>query len=435
MKRNYVSRAAALLFALAVVSTGLLSMTLAKYTRQFEGQATLRVARFEVWAGNREIMGVTTGGYVEPNDVLANAKQNDSFTINLANTVADNANKDANNHDSAASRMINETHVSGADTVNNVDASVIAPGTHGYISFYVGSNAETDTGYLLSFEEDISNPLNFFKTAKTASGNLDNPTTFEEDAAASGTILGETTAEYNNRYANRLQSINATVPLLFQVIKNPGWSENERVINGTVGSNADALSPADSAGATPSGWITANDLVAAVHAAKRAAAQNRFGDDNTKGVLDGDLNSSTLDSALGITSVSTIYHRTAALKFAKRLSGYFNYSNDPTNTKPNLASGRADVIVLHWYWPWQGVTLSGTTVQDPWTRTDNPKSGELLPTATVSPNPSLETDAVDNNPKVASGPNLLDTYFGTGAVNNVQFSGRVAFFQTDIRLP
>lgn len=134
MKKNRSMRFAGLLFLFVLITSCIIGGSIAKYTEDFQGTDSARVAKF---------------------DVKVNGLDKDDFqTINLFDTIYDT--KDANYDKSAPA-------ASEADVASVGGDKVIAPGTWGFFDLVLSNNSEVTVEYTIDSELNTSNniPLEF----------------------------------------------------------------------------------------------------------------------------------------------------------------------------------------------------------------------------------------------------------------------------------
>lgn len=145
MKKHNMMRVASALAVVTLLSTGLISGTLAKYTSA--GSGTAETARVAKWS-----FGVRADGTNSGTTDLAN-RQN--FTFDLFKTVKDS------------------DGTSTEDDVTNKATdgkNVIAPGTSGSVDLYLKNDSEVTTGYKVEFViENNDVPLKYAITSEDKS--------------------------------------------------------------------------------------------------------------------------------------------------------------------------------------------------------------------------------------------------------------------------
>lgn len=146
MKKHNMMRAASALAVVTLLSTGLISGTLAKYTSA--GSGTAETARVAKWS-----FGVRADGTNSGTTDLA-AKQN--FTFDLFKTVKD------------SDGTSDEGDVKNSTTDGK---TVIAPGTSGSVDLYLSNDSEVTTGYKVEFvaENPDNVPLKYAITSANTS--------------------------------------------------------------------------------------------------------------------------------------------------------------------------------------------------------------------------------------------------------------------------
>lgn len=139
MKKNKMMRIASVLLVAVLLSTCVISGTFAKYTSEFTGTSTAKIAKWDV--------------------KVANATN--TFTFNLCDTVLDT-------NGGAAER----------DVATAEGSTIIAPGTKGQFKIAVTNSSEVNAEYAATFTYKVdgtavaANTLPITFTATSATGNI-----------------------------------------------------------------------------------------------------------------------------------------------------------------------------------------------------------------------------------------------------------------------
>ena len=142
MKKNKMMRIASVLLVAVLLSTCAISSTFAKYTTEFTGTSTAKVAKWDVKVAN----------------------SSEDFTFNIMDTIYEN--------------------VDGTVEDEDVADGVIAPGTKGSFSVVVTNNSEVNATYVVALSDEAAElPFNF--TIENGTGDLD------MDATATVTVNWE----------------------------------------------------------------------------------------------------------------------------------------------------------------------------------------------------------------------------------------------------
>ena len=127
MKKHNMMRVASALAVVTLLSTSVISGTLAKYTSEATSQAeSARVAKWAINAGSKNgtLQAISEAG-------------SNSFTFDLFNTVKDTATGGGS-----------ETDISAND-----DTTIIAPGTWGYVDLVIENDSEVSAKYSIKLEK------------------------------------------------------------------------------------------------------------------------------------------------------------------------------------------------------------------------------------------------------------------------------------------
>lgn len=126
MKKHNMMRVASALAVVTLLSTSVISGTLAKYTSEKESNTdTTTVAKWEIKAG--------TNGNLKS---ISSTTETESFTFNLFDTVKDTATGGGNETDISAN-----------------DGTIIAPGTWGYVDLVIENDSEVSAKYSIKLEK------------------------------------------------------------------------------------------------------------------------------------------------------------------------------------------------------------------------------------------------------------------------------------------
>ena len=125
MKKNYMMRIASVLLVVVLLTTSIISGTLAKYTSSVEASAIATVAKWDIKVNNSKI-----------------SVSNPNITFDLFDTV-----KDSN----------------GVGDESNVVSKKIAPGTSGSFAFKIENFSEVNAQYTVALteENDLDVPLQY----------------------------------------------------------------------------------------------------------------------------------------------------------------------------------------------------------------------------------------------------------------------------------
>lgn len=126
MKKHNMMRVASALAVVTLLSTSVISGTLAKYTSEATSQAeSARVAKWAINAGSKNgtLQAISEAG-------------SNSFTFDLFNTVKDTATAGGNESDISA-----------------IDGRIIAPGTWGYVDLVIENDSEVSAKYSIKLEK------------------------------------------------------------------------------------------------------------------------------------------------------------------------------------------------------------------------------------------------------------------------------------------
>ena len=137
MKKHNMMRVASALAVVTLLSTSLISGTLAKYTStETSRDDSAKVASWKILAGTR------------PNNLeaISSGSNSNSFTFDLFNTVKDTK-------DGTDEKDIKE----GSD-----NASIIAPGTWGYVDLKIKNDSEVNASYTIKLNSsNVNVPLQY----------------------------------------------------------------------------------------------------------------------------------------------------------------------------------------------------------------------------------------------------------------------------------
>ena len=136
MKKHNMMRVASVLTVVTLLSTSLISGTLAKYTSTATSAGdSAKVATWKILAG--------TGAAL---DVISSASNSNSFTFDLFNTVKDTK-------DGTDEKDVKE----GSD-----NTSIIAPGTWGYVDLKIKNESEVNASYTIQLNPtNVNVPLQY----------------------------------------------------------------------------------------------------------------------------------------------------------------------------------------------------------------------------------------------------------------------------------
>ena len=126
MKKHNMMRVASALAVVTLLSTSVISETLAKYTSEATSKAeSASVAKWAINAGSKNgtLQAISEAG-------------RDSFTFDLFNTVKDTATAGGNESDISAN-----------------DGTIIAPGTWGYVDLVIENDSEVSAKYSIKLEK------------------------------------------------------------------------------------------------------------------------------------------------------------------------------------------------------------------------------------------------------------------------------------------
>ena len=126
MKKHNMMRVASALAVVTLLSTSVISGTLAKYTSEATSKAeSASVAKWAINAGSKNgtLQAISEAG-------------RDSFTFDLFNTVKDTATAGGNESDISA-----------------IDGRIIAPGTWGYVDLVIENDSEVSAKYSIKLEK------------------------------------------------------------------------------------------------------------------------------------------------------------------------------------------------------------------------------------------------------------------------------------------
>lgn len=135
MKKNYMMRIASVLLVVVLLTTSIISGTLAKYTSLASGTANARVAKWSIKIEDADIAAANT----------------ESFTFNLFDTIVDSVT--VNNGTISTS---SESDVATAASGENY--KIIAPGTGGYFQIDIENASEVTAKY--SIDWTLTNSMN-----------------------------------------------------------------------------------------------------------------------------------------------------------------------------------------------------------------------------------------------------------------------------------
>lgn len=132
MKKHNMMRVASALAVVTLLSTSVISGTLAKYTSSGSGSDTARVAKWTINAGTENKL-----------EAISGTKSN-SFTFDLFNTVMDTKTAKDDGH------------------VKEVSGEVIvAPGTWGYVDLKIENQSEVAATYAIALSGNVTLPLEY----------------------------------------------------------------------------------------------------------------------------------------------------------------------------------------------------------------------------------------------------------------------------------
>lgn len=135
MKKHNMMRAASALAVVTLLSTGLISGTLAKYTSSGSGSDTAVVAKWAIKAG--------TGNSEGNLDVISgyNKGKSNAMTFDLFKT----------------NRVFHIGSIASDDNVKNAasvsDNAIVAPGTWGYVDLKIENTSDVAANYTITFEK------------------------------------------------------------------------------------------------------------------------------------------------------------------------------------------------------------------------------------------------------------------------------------------
>lgn len=192
MKKHNMMRVASALAVVTLLSTSVISGTLAKYTSEKESNTdTTTVAKWEIKAG--------TNGNLKS---ISSTTETESFTFNLFDTVKDTATGGGNETDISAN-----------------DGTIIAPGTWGYVDLVIENDSEVSAKYSIKLEKTSEDtvPLQYAMkkldelaaaedTAPTITSDPKDPTKVGWTSTAADVKI----AEDDNRILNYKSSDTAT---------------------------------------------------------------------------------------------------------------------------------------------------------------------------------------------------------------------------------
>ena len=146
MKKNYMMRIASVLLVVVLLTTSIISGTLAKYTSLASGTANARVAKWSIKIEDADIAAANT----------------ESFTFNLFDTIVDSVTV---NNDTISTSS--ESDVATAASGENY--KIIAPGTAGYFEINIVNNSEVTAEYSIdwSIENSLDIPVQFSTDGST----------------------------------------------------------------------------------------------------------------------------------------------------------------------------------------------------------------------------------------------------------------------------
>lgn len=191
MKKHNMMRVASALAVVTLLSTSVISGTLAKYTSEATSQAeSARVAKWAINAGSKNgtLQAISEAG-------------SNSFTFDLFNTVKDTAGGG------------NETDISAND------GTTIAPGTWGYVDLVIENDSEVSAKYSIKLEKTSKDtvPLQYamkkLDESAAAEDTLPTITSDPKDPTKVGwtsTAADVKIAEDDNRILNYKSSDTAT---------------------------------------------------------------------------------------------------------------------------------------------------------------------------------------------------------------------------------
>ncbi len=192
MKKHNMMRVASALAVVTLLSTSVISGTLAKYTSEATSQAeSARVAKWAINAGSKNgtLQAISEAG-------------RDSFTFDLFNTVKDTATGGGNESDISAN-----------------DGTIIAPGTWGYVDLVIENDSEVSAKYSIKLEKTSKDtvPLQYamkkLDESAAAEDTLPTITSDPKDPTKVGwtsTAADVKIAEDDNRILNYKSSDTAT---------------------------------------------------------------------------------------------------------------------------------------------------------------------------------------------------------------------------------
>ena len=192
MKKHNMMRVASALAVVTLLSTSVISGTLAKYTSEATSQAeSARVAKWAINAGSKNgtLQAISEAG-------------RDSFTFDLFNTVKDTATGGGNESDISAK-----------------DGTIIAPGTWGYVDLVIENDSEVSAKYSIKLEKTSKDtvPLQYamkkLDESAAAEDTLPTITSDPKDPTKVGwtsTAADVKIAEDDNRILNYKSSDTAT---------------------------------------------------------------------------------------------------------------------------------------------------------------------------------------------------------------------------------
>ncbi|HBM46332.1 MAG TPA: hypothetical protein DD387_00575 [Lachnoclostridium sp.] len=194
MKKHNMMRVASALAVVTLLSTSVISGTLAKYTSEATSQAeSARVAKWAINAGSKNgtLQAISEAG-------------SNSFTFDLFNTVKDTATGGGS-----------ETDISAND-----DTTIIAPGTWGYVDLVIENDSEVSAKYSIKLEKTSEDtvPLQYAmkKLDESAAAEDTVPTNITSDPKDPTKVEWTSTAanvkidENDNRILNYKSSDTAT---------------------------------------------------------------------------------------------------------------------------------------------------------------------------------------------------------------------------------